>query len=375
MGLLTGTLKSHGCSTDQSDVRYLLATCGVLTALYIAWAVSLPVEIRQEIPPAEPASIATVFFDVQADATWPVPSSPVSDISSTFGPRIRQSTGVYDFHRGIDIHADAGAAVVAAYPGTFYGIRTFASGGLTVILEHELPAPVLFHGQEVDRFFTLYMHLSEVESFLREAPEPGETARLSEPLLVEVGTKIARVGDSGDTVSSHLHFELRLGSQCSLEFQLGNPDGSCLELGADPHIHPMVLFAPGSLDIESRVVNPVTATTPGVFEVSTSDHRPLLVAYVLDAVAADGSVAQRFTLDLNTRTGFDATTNARLDRPDLASPFLVPQVFNHESDEWTMRYVVPAEALSEDAVDSLRFTTLDVWGRSSTLILGAPKTP
>jgi peptidoglycan hydrolase-like protein with peptidoglycan-binding domain len=106
---------------------------------------------------------------------WPIRGP----LGSAFGPR------GYGFHAGIDVAAWAGAPVVAAAPGRVVWAGYRAGGwGLLVTIAHR------------DGVRTMYAHLSRVGVRLGER--------------VGVGTRVGRVGATGDATGPHLHFEVRL---------------------------------------------------------------------------------------------------------------------------------------------------------------------
>ena len=116
----------------------------------------------------------------------PLPRLPISlawpvqgPVGSSFGPR------GYGFHSGIDVIAPKGAPVVATATGRVVWAGYRAGGwGLLVTLAHR------------DGVRTMYAHLSRVGVRLGER--------------VGVGTRVGRVGATGDATGPHLHFEVRL---------------------------------------------------------------------------------------------------------------------------------------------------------------------
>ena len=114
---------------------------------------------------------------------WPCPAS--SRITSGFGDRESPTEGASSSHKGIDISASTGSDIIAAADGQVV-ISTYSySAGNYIMIDH---------GGGVS---TVYMHCSK--------------------LLVGVGAKvtkgqvIAKVGSTGYSTGSHLHFGIRSG--------------------------------------------------------------------------------------------------------------------------------------------------------------------
>jgi murein DD-endopeptidase MepM/ murein hydrolase activator NlpD len=116
----------------------------------------------------------------------PVPACPLplarpvaGPYTDTYGPRGHR------FHTGLDFPAAPGVAVTAAAAGrvTFAGPSSGGWGNLVVIA----------HGSGVR---TMYAHLSRV------------SVRVGQ--RVAAGTRVGRVGSSGNSTGPHLHFEVRV---------------------------------------------------------------------------------------------------------------------------------------------------------------------
>jgi peptidoglycan hydrolase-like protein with peptidoglycan-binding domain len=106
---------------------------------------------------------------------WPV-AGPVGD---GFGPRGNR------FHAGIDIVAGTGTPVRAAAAGRVVFAAPAGGGwGKLVVVAHS------------DGVETMYAHLSRIE--VRTGQSVG------------AGTRVGRVGATGDAHGPHLHFEVRL---------------------------------------------------------------------------------------------------------------------------------------------------------------------
>ena len=116
---------------------------------------------------------------------WPCPAS--SRITSRFGDRESPTKGASTNHKGIDIGASTGTAIVAAASGTVV-ISTYSySAGNYIMINH---------GGGV---YTVYMHCSKL--------------LVSEGAQVKQGQTIAKVGSTGYSTGPHLHFGIRSGGQ------------------------------------------------------------------------------------------------------------------------------------------------------------------
>ncbi len=310
--------------------------------------------------------LAAAFTAIRGGTVWPVQGGTRDAITSTLGPRIRAATDAYDWHRGIDLHAPEGTPVVAALAGDLFGVRDYADGGLTVIVRHAFPEPVLFQGRTLSHFYTFHMHLSEIAPALVAAAAAGETPAVAR------GERIGRVGHTGNALSDHLHWELRVGTPYSLEWQLANPGSrfGADAFGFDPHVHPMLLVPPpSSHGMSLSVTTKPALTADGLVRIVTSDDDPLLDRIEVRVVRrSDGRLLQGHTLDLDERIGYDARSTAALDTPDTTRPWLSPVPFGSTST-WTTRLVVPASWWSGVAGVRVRTTVriVDAWGRSTSL--------
>ncbi|MGA7615613.1 MAG: M23 family metallopeptidase [Thermoanaerobaculia bacterium] len=121
-------------------------------------------------------------------------------LTSPFGKRISPFTRRPDAHRGLDLAAPSGTPVYATADGvvTFsgrYPLRKSVAWwrfGNVVVLRHS------------DRFITIYAHCDTVNV------RPGQTVRQ--------GDIIARVGSTGWSTNSHLHYEVRTDLQKAGQF-------------------------------------------------------------------------------------------------------------------------------------------------------------
>ena len=125
---------------------------------------------------------------------WPCPSS--TRVTSDYGTRVSPMSGASSNHKGIDIGASAGADIIAAADGTVTAASYSSAAGNYVMIDHG------------GGLYTVYMHASSL------LVSPGQT--------VSAGDVIAKVGSTGISTGSHLHFGVSLnGSYVSQWSYLG----------------------------------------------------------------------------------------------------------------------------------------------------------
>jgi len=119
--------------------------------------------------------------------TTAAPVRPVAEgrLTSPFGYRVHPITGEEGIHTGMDIGADEGEPIYAAFYGTVQETGKGEQLGNYVILEH------------AGAMRTLYAHCSEILA--------------EEGMVLRAGEVIALVGSTGSSTGPHLHFELRVG--------------------------------------------------------------------------------------------------------------------------------------------------------------------
>lgn len=103
-------------------------------------------------------------------------------ITSRYGYRINPISGKYGLHTGVDIAADEGTNIVAAYNGVVRDTGYGTKKGKFVLMEH------------MDGTETLYCHCSEI--------------LVDEGTVIRAGETIALVGNTGWSTGPHLHFEI-----------------------------------------------------------------------------------------------------------------------------------------------------------------------
>ncbi len=105
-------------------------------------------------------------------------------ITSPFGYRVNPVSGNYGFHTGLDLAAEEGTPVSAAFYGTVSECGESDVWGKYVLIEHS------------DNCETYYCHLSEIY--------------VTEGAVIRQGETIGLVGSTGWSTGPHLHFEVRI---------------------------------------------------------------------------------------------------------------------------------------------------------------------
>lgn len=249
----------------------------------------------------------------------PVPRP--EQISSTFGPRWKTSASRYDFHPGIDWFDAEGTPVTAIGDGVVEAVHpdgstAFPDGGNVLVVRHALPAATTFHGQRVDRFYAVYLHLSSFAVAQGDAVTRGQV--------------VAAIGHTGDTTFDHLHFETRVQTLCSMQYQLANPTSSCVT-GFDPHVHPFLFV--GGRDDDAIVLEEIAPAAGDAWAVRYTATRGDLD---LDVIETDLGA-----LGFDERRGLDASALARLDDFHYAWLTLVPAPFGSTDDRLVMELHFP----------------------------------
>lgn len=152
---------------------------------YYAAEIKAQVEIIAEIKRIEAEKAAAGKQDNPYTGgvfTWPCPSS--TRVTSDYGTRVSPMGGASSNHKGIDIGASGGAAIVAAADGTVTTASYSSAAGNYVMIDHG------------GGLYTVYMHASAL------LVSPGQT--------VSAGQTIAQVGSTGISTGNHLHFGVSL---------------------------------------------------------------------------------------------------------------------------------------------------------------------
>lgn len=114
-------------------------------------------------------------------------ASPLEAVTTSgFGLRESPVDGDEEFHYGLDLAAEEGAAIRCFAAGTVRAVGDSSSLGKYLIVDHE------------GGYSTLYAHCSRIAAAAGAQVQMGET--------------IAEVGQSGNATGPHLHFVLYRGS-------------------------------------------------------------------------------------------------------------------------------------------------------------------
>ena len=131
---------------------------------------------------------------VYADGT---PTKTMNDIESYFGERKNPITGDKEIHYGIDITTEEGVTnIVAAYQGVVASIYTSCTNGDYECNEGYGNTVIISHS---NGDYTVYAHLSSIDSQIKVGSS------------VNRGELLGKAGSTGETKTSNLHYELRLG--------------------------------------------------------------------------------------------------------------------------------------------------------------------
>lgn len=126
----------------------------------------------------------TVYFTGSGSLGWPVPSksASTSSLSSGYVNRTNPVTGKYESHKGYDIPASYGAAIVAAEAGKIIHSGWMNGYGNTIVIDHG------------GGLTTLYAHNSSLTVSVGEVVSRGQT--------------VAKCGSTGMSTGNHLHFSV-----------------------------------------------------------------------------------------------------------------------------------------------------------------------
>ena len=173
---------------------------------------------------------------------------------------------------------------------------------------------------------------------------------------------------SGSAVNPHLHFEVHIGTCCSLEWSLANPNADlnalCNPQEYDPHVHPFLVFPNmAATNVVTSITQNLTALADGILHTQTSDTSPNFNKFLVQVVNnMTSSVCLFHLLDLNLRTGFNATSTVALHTQNKTAPYLEPEDFGLNSIYWKMNLIIPTLWVSLNSYEHIIITLTVVWG-------------
>lgn len=307
-------------------------------------------------------NLVRAFLPLQQSSQFPIIGRNLNNIYSAFGPRVKVSSGGrYDWHKGIDAGDTEGEQIINAYDGVFEGVKKYVDGGTTVIIKHKFSTPLIFKGITLPYFYTFYMHLSKVDPVLDSANLNGQKPQVS------AGAKIGLLGSTGKTKKNNLHFEIRVGTKCSLQYQLKNPQSSCTKgYGFDPQVNPLLMF--------NKIANGFTITqsvssNQDFYILYTSSNNSLYLNKIEFQLLnkSTNQIIKSHTLDFNTREGFDLSSTSAADTQDKTKPYIKPIIFNSQTSEYKTNIVIPYLfwKTSEETISVI--TVTDIWGNTKFL--------
>lgn len=279
---------------------------------------------------------------------WPVNfSDPWTKVNSPFGPRLKASeNNRYDFHRGIDILGTTVDPILAMADGIVF--RTYEDGddsspypdsGNVVILKHTLTEPYHFHHQEIFTYYTLYLHLDRF------------TNNLTEDATIHVGDTIGYIGSSGITYTEHLHFEVRLGTTCSLE-------ADCNTTGFDPHVNPMTFLE--YPEMNRAYVRLRKAGTQLRVRVKVPGDELDMNTIKIVGLNHHNEVVKRKVINFNTRRGVDASSTTTIDTPTYHRVTITPKSFSRDAEYKTIEFTV--NRFFNTDIEKIKILITDVHG-------------
>jgi len=254
-------------------------------------------------PDGDDVEVIRIASSVPDLGSFVLPVDGGLPIASTFGPRHLDGEDRDDFHQGIDIPGGIGDPLRAIAAGRVHRVvpTDGAGDGNTLYIEHPVPE-FTWHGETLDRIYVQYGHL--------------DTFEVVEDQQVEAGDVVARMGDTSAN-SVHVHLEIRLGTHCSLRYQVANPTSTCGQ-GFDPSVHPLHLFR---------------TSDPGELGLAVESTDPLVVTVT---APVDGSDWTRLETDLGVvdfdlKDGIDATSKPAMDDLDLGWVRIEPEPFDRDA--------------------------------------------
>lgn len=142
---------------------------------------------REEAAKARAKANKSVTLPQVSNGFWTRPAN--GTYTSSFGWRVHPIYGTKRQHRGADIAAPIGTPVVAAGDGVVSYAGSMGGFGNVIMITHSTDGGI---------FTTVYAHLSKIS--------------VSTGQVVDKGSYIGAIGNTGASTGPHLHFEMHIGN-------------------------------------------------------------------------------------------------------------------------------------------------------------------
>jgi murein DD-endopeptidase MepM/ murein hydrolase activator NlpD len=282
-----------------------------------------------------PFVVLAAFFGsgcgADAPVVWPISAETKTDfpLSSTFGPRIHAETGVYDFHRGIDIAVPSGTDIHAIAAGKVVQIeQNTSAGGMLVQVEHA-------------GYFSNYIHASSVEVEVGAEVEPGDV-----------------IATSGKATNGfeHLHFEIRRPADTK-----------------DNCVHPLNILPYDDRSAPTLTLGAVDTTSPTIPKVTAKIEIPATEVDLkrVSVKTYDGSKflsEQAYDIEEWNHTWTIDSSDAIVDDPNHDGVLVRPQKFNNTIGTWTIEFTFTKLVGPADPANlKVHVEAVDVYSHSASV--------
>ena len=179
--------KAKDLAAYEDDIKLTEATIKDLEA-DLKYQTDLIASLEKEITDEQRAILKANGITLGYDGSgFANPAPKYTVITSEFGWRRDPFTGLKAYHNGIDMAADEGTPIVAAYTGIVGEASYNSSMGNYIYLEHG------------DGLRTIYLHASKLY--------------VKKDDIVIKGEVIGAIGSTGRSTGPHLHFSVRLNGE------------------------------------------------------------------------------------------------------------------------------------------------------------------
>jgi hypothetical protein len=132
----------------------------------------------------------------------------------------------------------------------------------------------------------------------------------------------------------------------------------------NPHVHPFLVYPTGTVGVTAASLSTSTLGVDGVYgvvNIQTPHGATNINKYHVEDVDDNGNTVKEHILDLNLRTGFDATSTDALDTRNEDNPYLDPASFGYAAENWQINLIVPLSWVSSHN-GYVNVAVHDTWG-------------